>query len=94
MSDQARHQKALFIKQNGTHPPLSHDLVFLAGRVSLEVSEQILGMLRVISTFNIETRYENEKFDFYKKASKAYLDEWEKKGQIVQKWIKDQLSRS
>lgn len=85
-----KHIKALYIKGTGLHPPLSHDLVFLIGRCSVEVSEQVVGLLRVISTFNIQTRYENEKFDFYKLATKAYVSEWKKKGEMLIKWIGDQ----
>lgn len=85
--------KALFIRRMSTHPPLSHDLVFLAGRSATNPSEQIIAFLKVISTFNIETRYENEKFDFYKLATKSYLDEWERKGNTVLLWIQDQQNQ-
>ena len=45
---------------------------------------------RVISTFNIQSRYENETFDFCKLATNEYVIEWEKKGKLVLKWIQDQ----
>ena len=86
--------KAMFIKRTGTHPPMSHDLVFLIGRCNIDASEQLLADLRVISTFNVQTRYENEKFDFYKLATKDYVSVWEKKGKVVLKWILEQQNRS
>lgn len=85
--------KALFIKQNGRHPPLSHDLVFLIGRCDIDVSDSTLSILRVISTFNIESRYENEKFDFHKIATREYTATWGKKGLEVSAWIEQQLDQ-
>ena len=85
-----KHIKALFLKRMETHPPMSHDLVFLIGRCAVDASEQILGDLRVISTFNIQTQYENEKFDFYKAVTPKYVAEWEKKGKVILAWIQEQ----
>jgi HEPN domain-containing protein len=82
--------KALFIEKVGAHAPLSHDLVFLIGRCTVDVSEKILDYMRTISTFNVQTRYENERFDFYKIATKEFALEWEKKGALVLKWIEEQ----
>jgi HEPN domain-containing protein len=82
--------KALLLKKLSGHPPLSHDLVYLIGRTGIEVSESFLADLRVLTTFNIQTRYENEKFEFHKLATKEFVAHWERKGKLVLKWIQEQ----
>jgi hypothetical protein len=71
---------------------MSHDLVFLIGRCGIDASEQLVNDLRVISSFNVQTRYENEKFDFYKLATVSYVKTWEKRGMAILQWIQEQQS--
>ena len=57
---------------------LIHDLLKLAMKAELELTETEKDELREITTFNTEARYENEKYAFYKKATRKYADVWVK----------------
>jgi HEPN domain-containing protein len=52
--------KALFIKKKGEHPPLTHNLTYLAEKIELELSEENKYFLIEATAFNIETRYPDE----------------------------------
>jgi len=57
-------------------PPLTHDLVMLAEKAGIEISQAEKEELAEISTFNIAARYDDYKLKFYKKATKEYSDKW------------------
>ncbi len=51
------------------HAPRIHNLATLAGLTGLKFSQEQLDLLDEINTFNIEARYDDYKFKFYKKAT-------------------------
>lgn len=60
--------KACYINSVGINYPRIHDLNVLANRIGLEVTESQKKQLDLVTGFNIEARYSDYKFDFYKKA--------------------------
>ena len=70
--------KAVIVKKTKAHAPYSHNLQYLFGKADIEVPEQILSILNVISEFNMEARYPDEKLVFYKKANKEFTEKWHK----------------
>jgi HEPN domain-containing protein len=52
--------KALFIKKKGEHPPITHNLKYLAKKIDLELTENMDSFLIEATAFNIETRYPDE----------------------------------
>lgn len=52
--------KALFIKKTGEHPPITHNLKYLAETIKLELPESIDNFLVEATAFNIECRYPDE----------------------------------
>ncbi|MBU1130204.1 HEPN domain-containing protein [Patescibacteria group bacterium] len=54
----------------------THNLVLLCdkGGIKLDVEEE--RELNEISSFNIEARYDDIKYSFYKKATKKYTEKW------------------
>ncbi len=67
--------KALILKENKEILYI-HDLVRLAKITNLPQTEDVLDSLREITTFNIETRYDDYKLSFYHKANKEYTQKW------------------
>jgi HEPN domain-containing protein len=68
--------------------PMIHDLERLALLAKIEITEEIRIGLKLITQFNIAGRYDDEKFAFYKKCTKEYV---EKNLQICKKiflWLK------
>ena len=52
--------KALFVRRQKDYAPLTHNLVFLFGKVFPEKEKKILDFLIEISGFSIEMRYPDE----------------------------------
>jgi HEPN domain-containing protein len=57
--------KAWYVKRRNEFPPRTHDLVRLADMAEIEMEEGMLEFLDMVNTFNISTRYPDEKFKFY-----------------------------
>lgn len=68
--------KALCVKNNDTYPPITHDLIKLAGSSKAVISNEDKDYLAEISTFNIEARYDIFKEKLYKKATSEYTERY------------------
>ena len=79
--------KAIFVMKKEDTPPMTHRLVFLAEKAEIELSEKQLELLEIVTDFNLEARYPDEKFSFYKKCTRdfslKYLDQIEE----VRQWL-------
>ena len=58
--------KSFYVKNVDVLPPRIHDLVRLADRAKVEFDEDTLEFLDAVNTFNLSTRYPDEKLKFYK----------------------------
>lgn len=70
--------KALAVLHTRRAAPYTHNLIILARVANIALSHAQEELLRTITTFNISGRYDDYKFQFYKKATlrytKRYLD--------------------
>jgi len=64
--------KACYVEQMGEFPPRTHDLVRLASMAGLELEDETLDFLDTVNTFNISTRYPDEKLKFYKMCTHEF----------------------
>ncbi len=64
--------KGLVLLGTKKESPHIHDLVRLAELAKLELPENKFINLKIITTFNIAGRYEEEKYSFYKKCTPAF----------------------
>lgn len=83
--------KALATKKIGKPAPYGHNLLRFAEMSGFKFSKTQLDLLDEINTFNIETRYDDYQFQFYKKATKEYSQEYFKKAEVIYLWLKKQL---
>lgn len=60
--------KSIYVKHVDDNPPRTHDLLRLAERIGLEITEQQKDMLDLLTTFNISVRYPDYKQAFYDKC--------------------------
>ena len=68
--------KAIFVDRNNNNmPPKTHNLVRLSEISGLELSQAQKILLDKITDFNIQTRYPDYKFDFYKSCTEEYAME-------------------
>ncbi len=85
--------KALYAKNNKEtpHAPRTHDLLYLAEKLNLELSEEQEVILNEITTFNLSTRYDDYKRAFYNKCTDEYTEEQMIKIKEVKLWLEKML---
>lgn len=81
--------KAVFVKKLDKDPIFSHDLLRIAEKIGIELTEDQKDNLDTITTFNISARYEDYKRDFFKKCSKEYTTKWITIIKELRKWLKE-----
>ncbi len=83
--------KALIVKVTGHPAPYGNKLSKLAKLTKIDFSDRQLDLLDELTAFNIEARYNDYKFQFYKKATKKYTQGYLKKAKDLYIWLKKRL---
>jgi len=67
--------KALYVYDNDNQmPPRSHNLVKLAEKTTLPLSDELKLFLDEVTDFNLEVRYPEYKREFYKRCTKEFCE--------------------
>ncbi|MDT3740441.1 MAG: HEPN domain-containing protein [Candidatus Kapabacteria bacterium] len=80
--------KAHFVKFNADSPPKTHDLLKLAQKSGLNLSDEQQKFLLEVNNFNIEARYPDEKLSFYLSSTKEYATNKIKQIMELHSWLK------
>lgn len=83
--------KAYYVKHIDPTPPFTHDLLRLATKAKLGLSEDQKNILDTLSAFNIRARYDDYKLKFYKMCTKKFSKEWIATIKEFRKWMKEKL---
>ena len=83
--------KALHVVKQGRHAPPIHNLLRLANAVGLELDQQRINNLTLITAFNIEARYPDIKQDFRRRCTKEYTSEQMATVKEMFEWLKSHL---
>ena len=85
--------KALYAKNNKGAPyaPKTHDLLYLAEKLNIQLTEEQEITLNEITTFNLSTRYDDYKRAFYNKCTDEYTEEQINKIKEVKAWLEIML---
>ncbi len=67
--------KAYYVKHIKNEFPRTHDLLKIAVFANMNLSEKQKDILQNITLFNIKSRYEEYKNEFYKKCTKEFAKE-------------------
>ncbi len=86
--------KALLVKAMKEHAPYTHSLTFLASKTGVEIPESILDRLAEYTEFHLESRYPDEKKDFYKKCSEEFARKKFTEIEEVYQWLIQRLEIS
>jgi HEPN domain-containing protein len=85
--------KAHFVKNNNNeYPPKTHDLLFIIRKLNINFTIEQLNLIEIINNFNIEARYPDEKFSFYKQCTREFTFEYFTKIKELYIWLKSQLN--
>ena len=83
--------KSIFVSKFDEPPPFTHRLTYLAEKTALILSPEKYELLEIITDFNLESRYPDEKFSFYKRCTKEFVEENMKKIEGIREWMLQQI---
>ncbi|GHT80016.1 hypothetical protein FACS189467_0980 [Bacteroidia bacterium] len=83
--------KAYYVKVKCQHAPLLHDLVVIARRGGLVLTDEQAAHLTIITGFNINARYDNYKREFYTRCTPEYAMKWAEIIKQLRIWIQQML---
>ena len=83
--------KAYYVINKSDQPPYIHDLLRLAEKAELKLTDDQMDKLDTITTFNIRARYDDYKLRFYKKCTREFTEKWINEIEEFIKWIKMML---
>jgi HEPN domain-containing protein len=83
--------KALVVKAAQAHAPYTHSLTLLASKTNLEVSDSVLDRLAEYTEFHLESRYPDEKKEFYEKCTEEFARRKFEEMVELYKWLIQKL---
>ena len=83
--------KALYVARLQKHAIFTHDLLRLATKTGVDLTEEQEEWLDEITTFNLNARYDNYKQDFNNLCTKEFTEMWINRIITLRGWLKNQL---
>ena len=83
--------KAYYVKNVDNEIPRTHDLLKIAMLANISLSESQQDILQKITLFNIESRYEEHKKDFYKKCTREFAEKNIEMIKELRTWLKEKI---
>jgi len=83
--------KAVYVKRNNEHAPFTHGLIYLAEKTKLPLSGEQLSLLEAVNQFNIEARYPDKKFEFYKLCTRDFALKYINQIKEFYQWLLNQI---
>lgn len=83
--------KALIVKNAKDNPLPVHNLRRLAKDSGVKFTQEQTSLLEEINEFNIRARYNDIKFQFYKKATPMFTKTYFQKSKDLYLWLENQL---
>ncbi|MEK7167055.1 MAG: HEPN domain-containing protein [Patescibacteria group bacterium] len=85
--------KGLVVINIKTHAPYIHQLEKLGKLTKLKLTGDQIKNLKIITDFNIATRYDDIKYKFYKQCTKEYAEKYFKICEELYLWLKKQYQK-
>lgn len=85
--------KALYVKTNNDYPPFIHNLLRLAEKCNLDLTEEQSFFFATVTAFNINTRYDDYKMSFQKTCTPEFSAIWMTKLKNQRLWIKELIEQ-
>jgi len=84
--------KAIYIQNVDSNTPKTHDLLRLAEKANIKLTDEQQDTLDVITTFNISARYPDYKLSFYKKCTSEFTHATTVKIKEMRQWLMELLT--
>ena len=85
--------KALVVKATQQHAPYTHSLTLLASKTNLETPDSILDQLAEYTEFHLESRYPDEKKEFYERCTESFAHQKFAEIEGVYQWLIRRLEK-
>ena len=85
--------KALFVNVNNEFPPFTHNLLRLAEKSGVELTEEKKLFLVSVTAFNINGRYDDYKMSFQKTCTLEFTSMWIENLKENRLWIKELINQ-
>ncbi|WP_373496323.1 HEPN domain-containing protein [Aquiflexum sp.] len=85
--------KAYYVKNKSDYPPFIHNLLRLAEKSDLDLTDDTKKQLLAITAFNINTRYDDYKMSFKKQCTLEFTSEWIQIIKELRQWMKILISQ-
>lgn len=86
--------KALYVCRHDDTPPHTHQLAILAEKAGLKPTSERLELLETITDFNLEARYPDEKFSFYKRCTQEFTQRYLMDIEEMKTWLRSLIPSS
>lgn len=83
--------KAIYVSKKNEHAPYIHNLQRLAELSDIKLSDEQRDALIEITTFNLESRYPDERRSFRNKCTEAFTKKEIERAEDIFKWLKSIL---
>ena len=80
--------KALYTKLHSDYPPYIHNLLRLAEKCNMKLTEEQQLFFATVTAFNINARYDDYKMSFQKTCTPDFCAIWIEQLKIQRLWIK------
>ncbi len=84
--------KAYFVKEKSDYPPFIHNLLRLAEKSGMKLTDDKKEELITITAFNINARYDDYKMSFKQRCTQDFTTEWIDKLKELRQWMKELIS--
>ncbi|HDH12348.1 MAG TPA: HEPN domain-containing protein [Nitrospirae bacterium] len=85
--------KAFYVRDKDEHPPRIHNLPRLAEKTALALNDEQKQFLIDINDFNLEARYPDQRYSFYKLCTKEFTEEYFRKIKGTYTWLLSQIKQ-
>ncbi len=83
--------KAVYVSKYGEHAPFTHNLLRIAEQCKLDLSDEYSDWLDIITTFNLNARYDDYLREFYRQCTPEFTKLWIDKITTLHTWINQKL---
>ena len=81
------------MRDKDEHPPRIHNLPRLAEKTALALNDEQKQFLIDINDFNLEARYPDQRYSFYKLCTKEFTEEYFRKIKGTYTWLLSQIKQ-
>lgn len=85
--------KAYFVKVKSDYPPIIHNLLRLAEKSELNLSDDKKEKLVTVTAFNINARYDDYKMSFKLRCTYDFTSSWIENLKELRSWIKQLVAQ-